>query len=58
MNTVIRAAFAAFVLTATAMPLAHAASWGRPATTIHQGPYDNTANSLGGSNFIGGGGSQ
>ena len=49
MNTMLRAALAALVLTAV---VGSAASAGTPA---HTGPYDNTANSLGG-RYVGGGG--
>lgn len=49
MNAMLRAALAALVLTAV---VGSAASAGTPA---HTGPYDNTANSLGG-RYVGGGG--
>jgi len=54
MKTMILAAFAALSLTAAIAPMANAASSGRTTTTYHQGPYDNTANSLGG-RYVGGG---
>ena len=54
MKTMILAAFAALSLTAAIAPVANAASFGRTALTSHQGPYDNTANSLGG-RYVGGG---
>jgi hypothetical protein len=43
MKKIILAAFTALSLTAAIAPLASAAS-------VHSGPYDNTANSLGGRN--------
>jgi hypothetical protein len=43
MKKIILAAFTALSLTAAIPPLASAAS-------VHSGPYDNTANSLGGRN--------
>jgi hypothetical protein len=49
MKKMILAAFTALSLTAAIAPLASAA-------TVHSGPYDNTANSLGG-RYVGGGGS-
>ncbi|HEY4173502.1 MAG TPA: hypothetical protein VGM42_10775 [Rhodopila sp.] len=48
MKTLFLAAFAALSLITVIAPVADAASFGRPATAYHQGPYDNTANSLGG----------
>jgi hypothetical protein len=48
MKTLILAAFAALSLSAGVAQMAQAA-------TVHQGPYDNTANSLGG-RWVGGGG--
>jgi hypothetical protein len=48
MKKMILAAFTALSLTAAIAPLAGAA-------TAHSGPYDNTANSLGG-RYVGGGG--
>jgi hypothetical protein len=48
MKKMILAAFTALSLTAAIAPLASAA-------TAHSGPYDNTANSLGG-RYVGGGG--
>jgi hypothetical protein len=47
MKNLILAAFAALSLSAAMAPLANAA-------TQHTGPYDNTANSLGG-RYVGGG---
>jgi hypothetical protein len=47
MKKMILAAFTALSLTAAIAPLASAAT--------HSGPYDNTANSLGG-RYVGGGG--
>jgi hypothetical protein len=52
MKTMILAAFAALSLSAGFAPIAQAAS---PQASVHQGPYDNTANSLGG-RWVGGGG--
>ena len=52
MKTMILAAFAALSLGAGVAQVAQAATF--PAS-VHQGPYDNTANSLGG-RFVGGGG--
>ena len=52
----IRAAFAALSLTAAIVPVAHAASWGRPDTTYRQGPYDNTGNGPQQTGLEGGGG--
>jgi hypothetical protein len=52
MKTMILAAFAALSLSAGVAQVAQAAS---PQTSVHQGPYDNTANSLGG-RWAGGGG--
>ncbi|HET6305741.1 MAG TPA: hypothetical protein VFG12_01055 [Rhodopila sp.] len=52
MKTLILAAFAALSLGAAVVPMAQAAS---PQNTVHQGPYDNTGNSLGG-RWVGGGG--
>ena len=49
MKKFVLAAFAALVMGAGIAPMANAA-------TYHSGPYDNTANSLGGSNVITGGG--
>lgn len=54
MKTLFLTAFAAPSLTAAIAPVANAASFGRPATAYHQGPYDNMANSLGG-RYVGGG---
>jgi hypothetical protein len=47
MKSMILAAFAALVLTAGVAQTAHAFP-GEPQVTRHSGPYDNTANSLGG----------
>ena len=47
MKSVILAAFAALILTAGIAQTAHAFP-GEPQVTRHSGPYDNTANSLGG----------
>jgi hypothetical protein len=47
MKTMVLAAFAALVLTAGVAQTAHAFP-GEPQVTRHSGPYDNTANSLGG----------
>ena len=52
MKTMILAAFAALSLSAGVVQFAQAATF-QP--TLHQGPYDNTANSLGG-RWAGGGG--
>jgi hypothetical protein len=54
MKNLILAAFAALSLTAGIAPMALASPAGCPQTTSHQGPYDNTANSLGG-RYVGGG---
>jgi hypothetical protein len=54
MKNLMLAAFAALSLTAGIAPMAHAFTTGFPQTTQHSGPYDNTANSLGGR--VGGGG--
>jgi hypothetical protein len=54
MKNLILAAFAALSLTAGIAPMAHAFTTGFPQTTTHQGPYDNTSNSLGG-RYVGGG---
>jgi len=53
MKNLILAAFAALTLTAGIAPMAHAFTAGFPQPTQHSGPYDNTANSLGG-RFAGG----
>jgi hypothetical protein len=47
MKSMVLAAFAAFILTAGVVQTAHAVP-GEPQVTRHSGPYDNTANSLGG----------
>jgi hypothetical protein len=54
MKNMILAAFAALSLSAAIAPLANAATFNSTQTVQHQGPYDNTANSLGG-RYIGGG---
>jgi hypothetical protein len=46
MKNLILAAFAALSLSAAIAPLANAATFGSTQTVQHQGPYDNTANSL------------
>jgi hypothetical protein len=48
MKSLVLAAFAALSLSAVVAPMAHAYVTGSPSTTYHSGPYDNTANSLGG----------
>ena len=53
MKKMFLAAFAALSLTAAVAPLANAATYSG-ATFQHQGPYDTTANSLGG-RYVGGG---
>jgi hypothetical protein len=54
MKNLILAAFAALSLSAAVAPMAHA-SWSTAVKDAgHTGPYDNTANSLGGK-YIGGG---
>jgi hypothetical protein len=47
MQSLVLAAFAAFVLAAGVVQTAHAFP-GEPHVARHAGPYDNTANSLGG----------
>jgi len=54
MKTMILAAFAALSLSAAIAPLAQAATFSAAQTSARQGPYDNTANSLGG-RYVGGG---
>jgi hypothetical protein len=54
MKSLVIAAFVALGLTAGIAPMTHACTAGSPQTTSHQGPYDNTANSLGG-RYVGGG---
>jgi hypothetical protein len=54
MKTMILAAFAALSLSAGLAPLAQAATFNGVQTSVHQGPYDNTTNSLGG-RYVGGG---
>jgi hypothetical protein len=54
MKTMILAAFAALSLSAGIAQFAQAAPLASAQTSVHQGPYDNTANSLGG-RFVGGG---
>jgi hypothetical protein len=51
MKTMILAAFAALSLSAGVAQIAQAATF---PTAVHHGPYDNTANSLGG-RYVGGG---
>jgi hypothetical protein len=46
MKNLILAAFAALSLSAAIAPLANAATFNSTQTVQHQGPYDNTANSL------------
>jgi hypothetical protein len=53
MKSLILAACAAVTLTAAIAPAAFAYP-GEPKVTRHQGPYDNTQNSLGG-RYVGGG---
>jgi hypothetical protein len=48
MKTLILAAFAALSLSAAVVPMANAATAGSWQSAPHSGPYDNTANSLGG----------
>jgi hypothetical protein len=48
MKNLVLAAVAALSLGAAVAPMAHAAVSGSSSTTYHSGPYDNTANSLGG----------
>jgi hypothetical protein len=54
MKSLILAAFAALSLTAAIAPIANAAPYNGADMTRHQGPYDNTANSVGG-RYVGGG---
>lgn len=54
MKKLILATVAALSLTAGIAQTAHAYVVGSPHTTYHNGPYDNTANSLGG-RYVGGG---
>ncbi len=56
MKSFFLAAFAALNLTAALMPAACAVSGGRPHTTYHSGPYDNTGNGPGETGMEGGGG--
>jgi len=56
MRVMIRAAFAALSLTAAIVPVANAASWGRPDSTHRQGPYDNTGHGPQETGMEGGGG--
>ncbi len=56
MKTMILAAFAALSLGTAVVPAANAASFGRPDSTIHQGPYDNTGHSPAFGGLEGGGG--
>jgi hypothetical protein len=53
MRIILVAAFAVLSLTTSCAPAANRDNWGRPASTIHQGPYDNTGH---GGNQGGGGG--
>jgi hypothetical protein len=53
MKTMILAAFAALSLSAGIAQFAQAAPLTGAQTTVHQGPYDNTANSHGGG-YVGG----
>jgi hypothetical protein len=53
MKNLILAAFAALSLSAGVAQIAQAAPLSSAQTSVHQGPYDNTANSLGG-RFVGG----
>jgi hypothetical protein len=55
MKSVILAAFAAISLCAGIGQFAQAATLNGAQTTVHQGPYDYTANSLGGRYVSGGG---
>jgi hypothetical protein len=55
MKYLIRAAFAALSL-ATIAPVANAATFGRPQSTYHQGPYDNTGHGPQETGLEGGGG--
>ena len=55
MKKLILAAIAALSLTAGIAPMAHAFTRGFPQDNPQNGPYDNTANSLGG-RYVGGGG--
>ena len=48
MKKLFLAAVAALSLAAGIAPMAHAFTSGFPKDTTHSGPYDNTANSLGG----------
>jgi hypothetical protein len=54
MKTMILAAFAALSLSTGIAQFAQAATLNGAQTTVHQGPYDNTASSLGG-RYVGGG---
>jgi len=54
MRNLILAAFAALSLTAAIAPMAHAYPGEAKSGAQHSGPYDNTANSLGG-RYVGGG---
>jgi hypothetical protein len=54
MKKLILAAVATLSLAVGIAPMAHAYVVGSPHTTYHNGPYDNTANSLGG-RYVGGG---
>jgi hypothetical protein len=54
MKTMILAAFASLSLSAGLAPVVQAATLNSAQSAVHQGPYDNTANSLGG-RYVGGG---
>ena len=54
MKNMILAAFAALSLSAAIVPMAQASTFTAAQDSGHTGPYDNTANSLGG-RYIGGG---
>jgi hypothetical protein len=50
------AAFAALSLSAAIVPVANAATWGRPDAVHRQGPYDNTGRGPQETGMEGGGG--
>jgi hypothetical protein len=56
MKNLFLAAFAALSLSSAIVPMAHAALSRAAQDSGHTGPYDNTANSLGGRYIAGGGG--
>jgi hypothetical protein len=56
MKNLVLAAFAALSLTAAIAPVANAALPGRPGTSYHAGPYDNTGHGPQESGQEGGGG--